>query len=59
MAHSGFNVVDDIMRLKKRIADIYADQSRSFIIRSRIQHIESNENVPDIFLGKCFGLRLL
>ncbi len=54
MAHSGFNVVDDIMRLKKRIADIYADQSRSFIIRSRIQHIESNEKCTRYFFRKVF-----
>lgn len=57
MAHSGFDVIDDIMRLKKSISDIYAEQSRSFMIRSRLQHMESNEKCTRYFFKKVLRSR--
>ncbi|MGL5598918.1 MAG: endonuclease/exonuclease/phosphatase family protein, partial [Aeromonas sp.] len=43
MAQSGFDVIDDITSLKSDLKKLYNCQSKGCIIRSRIQHLESNE----------------
>ncbi len=49
MAHSGFDVVEDIAKLKKEMTNIMAHKSKSYIIRSRVQHMESNEKCTRYF----------
>ncbi len=55
MAHSGFDVVEDIAKLKKEMTNIMAHKSKSYIIRSRVQHMESNEKCTRYFFRKLTG----
>lgn len=55
MAHFGFDVVEDIVKLKKEMTKIMAHKSKSYIIRSRVQHMESNEKCTRYFFRKLIG----
>jgi exonuclease III len=59
MSHSGFNVADDIVKLKREMAKIMADKNKSYIIRSRVQHLESNEKCTRYFFRKLTGSQSL
>ncbi len=55
MVYFGFDVVEDIAKLKKEITKIMAHMSKSYIIRSRVQHMESNEECTRYFFRKLTG----
>ena len=52
MAHSGFNVSEDIATLKREMLRISTDASRGLLARSRIQHLEENEKCTRYFFRK-------
>ncbi|MGL5599123.1 MAG: reverse transcriptase domain-containing protein, partial [Aeromonas sp.] len=55
MAQSGFDVIDDITSLKSDLKKLYNCQSKGCIIRSRIQHLESNEKCTRYFFKKLIA----
>ncbi len=55
MAHFGFEVAEDIAKLKKEMTKIMTHKSKSYIIRSRVQHMESNEKCTRYFFRKLMG----
>jgi len=59
MSLSGFNVADDIAKLKREMAKIMADKNKTYIIRSRVQHFESNEKCTRYFFRKLTGSQSL
>ena len=52
MAHAGFNVSEDIAKLKREMLKMSAEASRGLITRSRVQHIEENEKCTRYFFQK-------
>lgn len=59
MAHSGFDVVDDIAKLKREMAKIMAYKNKSYIISSRVQHFESDEKCTRYFFRKIISFQSL
>ena len=52
MAHSGFNVAEEIANLKREMLRLSTEASRGLLTRSRVQHIEENEKCTRYFFRK-------
>lgn len=44
LLHSGFEVFEDIAKLKKDMNKLHNGKSRGLLTRSRVKHLEENEN---------------
>ncbi len=54
---SGFEVNEDIAKLKKDMMKLYNEKSRGVLTRSRVQHLEENEKCSRYFFNKLFKSR--
>jgi hypothetical protein len=52
MAHSGFYVSVEILRLKKEMIAVTAEDSKGLLMRSRTKHIENNKKCSRCFFRK-------
>ena len=52
MAHSGFDVAVEIVRLKKEMIAVTAEDSKGLLMRSRTKHMEDNEKCSRYFFRK-------
>lgn len=52
MSLSGFDVNEDIVKLKKDMSKLYNEKSRGVLTRSRVQHLEENEKCTRYFFKK-------
>ena len=52
MAHSGFNVSEEIANLKREMLRLSTEASRGLLTRSRVKHMEENEKCTRYFFRK-------
>ena len=52
MAHTGYNVSEEIASLKREMLRLSAEASRGLLTRSRVKHLEENEKCTRYFFRK-------
>ncbi|KAL7399947.1 hypothetical protein ABVT39_004085 [Epinephelus coioides] len=52
MAHAGFDVAEEISKLKKEMMSLSAEATKGLLLRSRVHHIENNEKCSRYFFQK-------
>ena len=53
---SGFEVFEDIAKLKKYMNKLHNEKSRGTLTRSRVKHLEENEKCTQYFFNKLVNL---